>query len=32
MAGTVIATLPMVLLFLFAQKYYVEGIAFSGGK
>ena len=32
MAGTVIATLPMVLLFLFAQKYCMEGIAFSGGK
>lgn len=32
MAGTVIATLPMILLFAFAQKYYVEGIAFSGGK
>lgn len=32
MAGTVIATLPMIVLFIFAQKYYVEGIAFSGGK
>lgn len=32
MAGTVIATLPMIVLFVFAQKYYVEGIAFSGGK
>lgn len=32
MAGTVIATLPMIILFALAQKYYVEGIAFSGGK
>lgn len=32
MAGTVIATVPMLLLFAVAQKYYVEGIAFNGGK
>lgn len=32
MAGTVIATLPTLLLFISVQKYYVEGIAFSGGK
>lgn len=32
MAGTVIATIPTLLVFIFAQKYYVEGIAFSGGK
>ncbi len=32
MAGTVIATVPTLLVFIFAQKYYVEGIAFSGGK
>ncbi len=32
MAGTVISTLPTILIFIVAQKYYVEGIAFSGGK
>lgn len=32
MAGTVIATVPMIILFALAQKYYVEGIAFNGGK
>lgn len=32
MAGTVIATIPTLLIFIFAQKYYVEGIAFSGSK
>lgn len=32
MAGTVIATIPTLLVFIFAQKYYVEGIAFSGSK
>lgn len=32
MAGTVIATLPTLLFFISVQKYYVEGIAFSGGK
>lgn len=32
MAGTVIATIPTLLVFVFAQKYYIEGIAFSGGK
>lgn len=32
MAGTVVATLPTLLVFVFAQKYYIEGIAFSGGK
>jgi len=32
MAGTVIATLPMILLFLVAQKSYLRGIAFSGIK
>lgn len=32
MAGTVIATIPVLILFAFAQKYYVEGIAFNGGK
>jgi len=32
MAGTVIATIPTLLVFVFAQKYYIQGIAFSGGK
>ena len=32
MGGTVIATLPVLILFIFAQRYFVEGIAFSGSK
>jgi multiple sugar transport system permease protein len=32
MAGTVIATLPTILIFVFAQKYYVRGIALTGDK
>jgi multiple sugar transport system permease protein len=32
MAGTVIATLPMLAIFFYAQKYFVQGIAFTGGK
>ncbi|WFR57071.1 carbohydrate ABC transporter permease [Anaerocolumna sp. AGMB13025] len=32
MAGTVIATLPTILIFVFAQKYYIQGIAFTGNK
>ena len=32
MAGTVFATIPTLLVFIFAQKYYIQGIAFSGGK
>ena len=32
MGGTVIATLPVLLLFIFAQRYFIEGIAFSGSK
>ena len=32
MAGTVISVIPTLLLFIFAQKYYIEGMAFSGGK
>lgn len=32
MAGTVISVMPTLLLFIFAQKYYIQGIAFSGGK
>ncbi len=32
MAGTTLATLPMVLLFLFAQRYFVQGFTGSGIK
>ncbi len=32
MAGTVIATLPVLVLFVLAQRYYVESIALSGTK
>lgn len=32
MAATVIATLPVVVVFIFAQRYFVQGIAFSGNK
>ncbi len=31
-AGTVIATLPVMIVFLFAQRYFVEGIALTGLK
>ncbi|WP_245249299.1 carbohydrate ABC transporter permease [Vagococcus allomyrinae] len=32
MAGTVIATIPMLILFMFTQKYFIKGIGHSGGK
>ena len=32
MAGSLIAIIPMLVLFVFAQKYFVKGIAFSGIK
>lgn len=32
MAGALIAILPILLLFLALQKYFVQGIAFSGTK
>ncbi|GAH86702.1 unnamed protein product, partial [marine sediment metagenome] len=32
MAGTVIAVLPMVAVFLLAQKYFVKGVVFAGIK
>ncbi|WP_239254097.1 carbohydrate ABC transporter permease [Listeria ilorinensis] len=32
MAGTVLATLPVLIVFIFAQKYFVQGIAHEGGK
>lgn len=32
MAGAVLSTLPMIILFIFLQNYFVEGIALSGTK
>ena len=32
MAGSLLAMLPMVVLYLFFQKYFIEGIAMTGGK
>lgn len=32
MAGTTLATLPMIILFLFTQRYFVEGLATTGIK
>lgn len=32
MAASVVATLPMLILFIFAQRYFMEGIAFTGTK
>jgi len=32
MAGTVITIIPVVLIFLFAQKYFVQSIASTGMK
>jgi multiple sugar transport system permease protein len=32
MAGALLATWPMILVFIFLQKYFVEGIALSGTK
>ncbi|MBC8098911.1 MAG: carbohydrate ABC transporter permease [Armatimonadetes bacterium] len=32
MAASVVATLPMLILFLFAQRYFTQGIAFTGTK
>jgi multiple sugar transport system permease protein len=32
MAGTVLALLPVLLLFLFFQRYFIEGISRSGLK
>jgi multiple sugar transport system permease protein len=31
-AGSVIATLPMLIVFLFLQRYFVQGIALTGIK
>ena len=32
MTAALIVTLPMLILFAFAQRYFVEGIATQGGK
>jgi multiple sugar transport system permease protein len=32
MAASVVATLPMLVLFIFAQRYFTQGIAFTGTK
>lgn len=32
MAATVCATIPVLVVFLFAQKYFIKGIAFSGSQ
>ncbi|HOM72826.1 MAG TPA: carbohydrate ABC transporter permease, partial [Armatimonadota bacterium] len=32
MAGSVIAALPMIVIFLFAQRYFIEGITLTGIK
>jgi multiple sugar transport system permease protein len=32
MAGSVLATIPMVIVFIVLQKQFIQGIAFTGGK
>jgi multiple sugar transport system permease protein len=32
MAASIIAMLPMILIFVFAQRYFTQGVAFEGGK
>jgi multiple sugar transport system permease protein len=32
MAASVVATLPTILLYLYAQRYFTQGIAFTGSK
>ncbi len=32
MAGTVISLIPVVIIYVFCQKYIVDGIAYSGLK
>ena len=32
MAGTIIATIPILLVFIFTQKYFMQGIGHNGGK
>jgi multiple sugar transport system permease protein len=32
MAGAAMVLLPVIVLFAFAQKYFVQGVTFTGGK
>jgi multiple sugar transport system permease protein len=32
MAASIMAMLPMIVIFIFAQRYFTQGIAFEGGK
>jgi ABC-type sugar transport system, permease component len=32
MAASIMAMLPMILIFIFAQRYFTQGVAFEGGK
>ncbi len=32
MAGSMLTTIPTALLFIFFQRYFIEGISFSGSK
>ena len=32
MAGTAITVLPLLLIFIFGQRYFVEGVALTGTK
>jgi multiple sugar transport system permease protein len=32
MAGSILAIIPTIMLFFFAQRYFVEGIAMTGMK
>jgi multiple sugar transport system permease protein len=32
MAGAILALLPLLIAFLFAQRYFIQGIAMSGMK
>ena len=32
MAGSLLAMIPMVVLYLFFQKQFIEGVAMTGGK
>jgi ABC-type glycerol-3-phosphate transport system permease component len=32
MAASIVAMLPMIILFIYAQRYFTQGIAFTGSK
>ena len=32
MAGSLLAMLPMIVLYLFFQRQFIEGVAMTGGK